>query len=45
MKTDRRLAGAALLALGTLMALGLASGLARADVKLPNLELREDAIG
>ena len=41
MKTDRRLAGAALLALGTLMALGLASGLARADVKLPNLELRD----
>ncbi len=41
MKTDRRLAGAALLALGTLMALGLASRLAGADVKLPNLELRD----
>ena len=41
MKTDRRLAGAALLALGALMALGLASRLAGADVKLPNLELRD----
>ena len=41
MKTDRRLAGAALLALGTLLALGLASRLAGADVKLPKLDLRD----
>jgi zinc protease len=41
MHSDRRLAGAALLALGTVMALGFASRLAGADVKLPNLELRD----